>query len=83
MLAEEKAAEKVQAHDSDDSDADSEEDEGDPDEKPPAMKDKIVLVFDLGGGTFDVSVLKISEGVFEVHLRIFQLPKSDWKPLHR
>jgi len=28
--------------------------------------DQTVLVFDLGGGTFDVSVLEISEGVFEV-----------------
>jgi len=28
--------------------------------------DEIILVFDLGGGTFDVSVLEIGEGVFEV-----------------
>ena len=28
--------------------------------------DQKILVFDLGGGTFDVSVLEISEGVFEV-----------------
>ena len=28
--------------------------------------DRTVLVFDLGGGTFDVSVLDIGEGVFEV-----------------
>jgi molecular chaperone DnaK len=28
--------------------------------------DEKILVFDLGGGTFDVSVLEISEGVFEV-----------------
>ncbi len=28
--------------------------------------DQTVLVFDLGGGTFDVSILKIGEGVFEV-----------------
>ena len=28
--------------------------------------DETVLVFDLGGGTFDVSVLEISEGLFEV-----------------
>ncbi len=28
--------------------------------------DRTVLVFDLGGGTFDVSVLEIGEGVFEV-----------------
>jgi molecular chaperone DnaK len=29
-------------------------------------QDETVLVFDLGGGTFDVSVLEIGEGVFEV-----------------
>jgi molecular chaperone DnaK len=29
-------------------------------------EDQTVLVFDLGGGTFDVSVLDIGEGVFEV-----------------
>src|SRR5947208_10912529 len=29
-------------------------------------KDQTILVFDLGGGTFDVSVLDIGEGVFEV-----------------
>ncbi|WP_261011499.1 molecular chaperone DnaK [Cutibacterium acnes] len=29
-------------------------------------KDQTVLVFDLGGGTFDVSLLDISDGVFEV-----------------
>lgn len=28
--------------------------------------DKIIAVFDLGGGTFDVSVLEIQKGVFEV-----------------
>ena len=28
--------------------------------------DQKILVFDLGGGTFDVSILEISEGVFEV-----------------
>ncbi len=31
-----------------------------------ASADETVLVFDLGGGTFDVSVLEIGEGVFEV-----------------
>jgi molecular chaperone DnaK len=29
-------------------------------------QDQTVLVFDLGGGTFDVSVLQLGEGVFEV-----------------
>jgi molecular chaperone DnaK len=31
-----------------------------------AGQDEKILVFDLGGGTFDVSVLEISDGVFEV-----------------
>src|SRR3712207_7799714 len=31
-----------------------------------ASADETVLVFDLGGGTFDVSVLEIGDGVFEV-----------------
>ncbi len=28
--------------------------------------DQVILVFDLGGGTFDVSVLELAEGVYEV-----------------
>lgn len=31
-------------------------------------KEKNILVFDLGGGTFDVSILTIDDGVFEVSL---------------
>ena len=30
------------------------------------QKDQIVAVYDLGGGTFDISVLQLGEGVFEV-----------------
>lgn len=29
-------------------------------------KNKIIAVYDLGGGTFDISILELSEGVFEV-----------------
>lgn len=31
-------------------------------------KDGLVAVYDLGGGTFDVSILEMSGGVFEVRL---------------
>jgi len=30
------------------------------------LEKKNVLIFDLGGGTFDVSLLTIDEGIFEV-----------------
>ena len=29
-------------------------------------EDKVIAVYDLGGGTFDISVLEIQKGVFEV-----------------
>lgn len=32
-------------------------------------KEKNILVFDLGGGTFDVSILTIDDGVFEARLQ--------------
>ena len=43
-------------------------------------KDETVLVFDLGGGTFDVSVLEIGDGVFEVKSTSgdTQLGGDDW-----
>ena len=28
--------------------------------------DKVIAVYDLGGGTFDISILEIQKGVFEV-----------------
>eukprot|EP01024_Parvocaulis_polyphysoides_P024571 TRINITY_DN2247_c1_g2_i1.p1 TRINITY_DN2247_c1_g2~~TRINITY_DN2247_c1_g2_i1.p1 ORF type:complete len:675 (-),score=181.39 TRINITY_DN2247_c1_g2_i1:157-2118(-) len=36
------------------------------DKKTSATSEKNVLIFDLGGGTFDVSLLSIDEGIFEV-----------------
>jgi len=35
-------------------------------DKGEGSKDQTVMVFDLGGGTFDVSILELSEGLFEV-----------------
>merc|ERR1712138_272549 len=36
------------------------------DKKTSSAAEKNVLIFDLGGGTFDVSLLTIEEGIFEV-----------------
>jgi molecular chaperone DnaK len=43
-------------------------------------EDQTILVFDLGGGTFDVSVLDIGDGVFEVKATAgdTQLGGDDW-----
>ncbi len=43
-------------------------------------EDQTILVFDLGGGTFDVSVLEIGDGVFEVKATHgdVQLGGDDW-----
>jgi molecular chaperone DnaK len=43
-------------------------------------EDQTILVFDLGGGTFDVSVLEIGDGVFEVKATHgdTQLGGDDW-----
>ena len=35
--------------------------------KKSSSEEKNILIFDLGGGTFDVSVLNIDAGVFEVN----------------
>lgn len=35
-------------------------------DKTDSVEEKIQVIFDLGGGTFDVSVLRLSKGVFEV-----------------
>ena len=42
--------------------------------------DRTILVFDLGGGTFDVSILEIGEGIFEVKSTSgdTQLGGDDW-----
>lgn len=44
------------------------------------LKNETILVYDLGGGTFDVSVLEVGEGVFEVKSTAgnTQLGGDDW-----
>jgi molecular chaperone DnaK (HSP70) len=39
---------------------------GAPAETPPAAGGGAIAVYDLGGGTFDVSILRLSDGVYEV-----------------
>src|SRR5207302_4437166 len=43
-------------------------------------KNETILVFDLGGGTFDVSILEVGDGVFEVKSTSgdTQLGGDDW-----
>jgi heat shock protein 1/8 len=36
------------------------------DKQATSVGEKNVLIFDLGGGTFDVSILTIEEGIFEL-----------------
>ena len=38
------------------------------DKKGNTQGEKNVLIFDLGGGTFDVSILSIEDGIFEVNI---------------
>jgi heat shock 70kDa protein 1/2/6/8 len=46
------------------------------DKKDSVKGERNVLIFDLGGGTFDVSLLTIEEGIFEVCIAAFH-PQSD------
>ena len=49
-------------------------------------KDEKIVVFDLGGGTFDVSILELGDGVFEVSATAGDnhLGGDDWdRPRHR
>jgi molecular chaperone DnaK (HSP70) len=39
-------------------------------------KEGLIAVFDLGGGTFDISILEISNGVFEVYFLTCDSPCS-------
>ena len=42
--------------------------------------EKTVLIFDLGGGTFDVSLLTIEEGIFEVKVWIYIYTHTHTQP---
>jgi molecular chaperone DnaK (HSP70) len=41
-----------------------------------SKKDGIIAVYDLGGGTFDVSIMEIAQGVFEVPSSTFTSASS-------
>ena len=43
---------------------------------------QLVLVFDLGGGTFDVSVLEVGGGFVEVGYRARNLEKKNIEPMY-
>merc|ERR1712107_362849 len=42
------------------------------DKKKTGDKEANVLIFDLGGGTFDVSILSIEGGIFEVTIQVYE-----------
>ena len=48
------------------------------DKKKGDTSESNVLIFDLGGGTFDVSILTIEDGIFEVNcpglIKKFKMP---------
>ena len=49
------------------------------DKKKGDTSESNVLIFDLGGGTFDVSILTIEDGIFEVNF-----PRlNNFAPLHK
>ena len=50
------------------------------DKKGTTTGEQNVLIFDLGGGTFDVSLLTIEEGIFEVRRRAICRPRPPPKP---
>jgi molecular chaperone DnaK (HSP70) len=52
------------------------------DKKSSSVGEANVLIFDLGGGTFDVSLLTIEEGIFEVKVRARAAARQLMKKLH-